>query len=497
MLAHLTALFAVASAASFQDAGLGQQWTYDGCEKACDELSSSSSLAVHTTTNSTGFVVWDAKQQEVHSACRVTPNSSEGVSQTLAVLVKNWCRFAVKSGGHARNVDDSVSAGGVTIDLVDMKSFELAGDNCSAKIGSGHTLGSLYDIVEPLNLMYVGGRVFDVGVGGFMLGGGFSNWSPKHGLAVDNVLEYEIVLPNATVLTVNEASQPDLCFALRGGMNNFGIVTHFTIRTFPAGKILSGAVTLQSEAKDQVAEEAYKLNTQWKNDTAMTFWYSYKYNVTKDTFSLSFSQAYTEPIMDPPPFRAINNIAGANTSGLRIDSMSSFAKEVTKARPPGARNLYATVSYHPSADLDKQIREIYAEEIRSLKNVTKLSPNLIFQPVPEGAIHANKARGGSALGLEADGNLSMLLLTIGWSEATEDSAVYACAQRWASRAKAATIAAGKEHPWLYINYASQQQDPFAGYGDENFGRLKGIAKAVDPMGIFGSRGLCRGYFKLL
>ena len=136
----------------------------------------------------------------------------------------------------------------------------------------------------------------------------------------------QLVLFNATVLTVNEAFQPDLFFALRGGMNNFGIVTHFTIRVFPAGKILGGAVTLPSEAKGQVAEGAYKLNTQWKNDTAMTFWYSYKYNATKDTFNLSFSQAYTEPIRDPPPFRAINNIAGANTSALRIDSMSSFAK---------------------------------------------------------------------------------------------------------------------------------------------------------------------------
>lgn len=53
--------------------------------------------------------------------------------------------------------------------------------------------------------------------------------------------------------------------------------------------------------------------------------------------------------------------------------------------------------------------------------------------------------------------------------------------------------------YKYINYASaaQADSVFAGYGDENLQRLRRIQKAVDPRGIFTSKGLWRGFFKLI
>jgi FAD/FMN-containing dehydrogenase len=106
--------------------------------------------------------------------------------------VDNWCRFAVKGGGHARNPDDSVSVGGVTIDMVNFKSIDISPTQDRAKVGSGHTLYSLYTGLEAHNLSALGGRVADVGLGGYALGGGISNWSPKYGLSVDNIFEYEV-----------------------------------------------------------------------------------------------------------------------------------------------------------------------------------------------------------------------------------------------------------------------------------------------------------------
>lgn len=51
----------------------------------------------------------------------------------------------------------------------------------------------------------------------------------------------------------------------------------------------------------------------------------------------------------------------------------------------------------------------------------------------------------------------------------------------------------------YMNYASaaQTNSVFAGYGDENVQRLKSIQKTVDPRGIFTSKGLWRGFVKLV
>ena len=53
------------------------------------------------------------------------------------------------------------------------------------------------------------------------------------GLACDTVLSYTLVLPNGTVSNV-DAGQPDLFFALKGGLNRFGIVTEIKFKLFPS-----------------------------------------------------------------------------------------------------------------------------------------------------------------------------------------------------------------------------------------------------------------------
>lgn len=136
--------------------------------------------------------VWDAKQQEVQSACRVQPTSTDDVADILSVVLDTSCNFAVKSGGHARYPDDSVSVGGVTIDLQKMTSTEISSDRKSVRLGAGHVLYSMFLDLERHNLTTVGGRAADVGIGGFVLGGGFSNLSPVYGLAKDNVFQYEV-----------------------------------------------------------------------------------------------------------------------------------------------------------------------------------------------------------------------------------------------------------------------------------------------------------------
>jgi FAD/FMN-containing dehydrogenase len=62
----------------------------------------------------------------------------------------------------------------------------------------------------------------DVGVGGLLLGGGMSFLSAQFGLACDHVLNYEVILANASIVNANATSNTDLFFALKGGGNQFG-----------------------------------------------------------------------------------------------------------------------------------------------------------------------------------------------------------------------------------------------------------------------------------
>ena len=50
---------------------------------------------------------------------------------------------------------------------------------------------------------------------------GYSYKSNQHGLAIDSIVGYNLVLPNGTVTYVTQSNNPDLFFGLKGGFNNF------------------------------------------------------------------------------------------------------------------------------------------------------------------------------------------------------------------------------------------------------------------------------------
>lgn len=106
--------------------------------------------------------------------------------------MQNWCRFAVKCGGHSRFPDDSVSVGGVTIDLGLISSTVVSEDRTSALVGGGALTRQIFAALDPYGLAHIGGRQGQVGIGGFALGGGTSVLSAKHGWALDSILEYEV-----------------------------------------------------------------------------------------------------------------------------------------------------------------------------------------------------------------------------------------------------------------------------------------------------------------
>ncbi|CBF70074.1 hypothetical protein AN6155.2 [Aspergillus nidulans FGSC A4] len=71
-------------------------------------------------------------------------------------------------------------------------------------------------------------------------GGGLSFFTPCFGLACSNVLAYEVVLASGKIVTATAQPYPNLWRALKGGSNNFGVVTRFTLRCFPSTKIWGG-----------------------------------------------------------------------------------------------------------------------------------------------------------------------------------------------------------------------------------------------------------------
>jgi hypothetical protein len=85
--------------------------------------------------------------------------------------------------------------------------------------------------------------------------GGISHLSKRYGWGCDNVRNYEVVLANSSISNINLESNPDLYWALRGGGNNFGIVTRFDLEVHPQVPMWGGwDLLLLSGVQDQMAE---------------------------------------------------------------------------------------------------------------------------------------------------------------------------------------------------------------------------------------------------
>lgn len=98
-------------------------------------------------------------------------------------------------------------------------------------------------------------REASVGIAGLALTGGITLFTGRYGFACDQVVAYEVVLADGQILNVDATEEhADLFMALKGGGNNFGIVTHFTMRAFPCSKVWGGGAIFPKEIFPEAAE---------------------------------------------------------------------------------------------------------------------------------------------------------------------------------------------------------------------------------------------------
>jgi FAD/FMN-containing dehydrogenase len=161
--------------------------------------------------------------------------------------------------------------------------------------------------------------------------GGMTFLSRRHGFTCDNIYGYEIVLASGEVVYATADSHPDLWLALKGGANNFGIITRFDVATFPEDLMWQNVVSYNYT--DTVLEAQAKAFSHFMDpanfdDAAMMGIFL---DFAGGEFSVTDALWYAEKVESPAVYNAFTQIS--NNGGLSelvnvADAVDNFGARI-------------------------------------------------------------------------------------------------------------------------------------------------------------------------
>ncbi|KAL4908039.1 hypothetical protein BDW74DRAFT_189345 [Aspergillus multicolor] len=472
--------------------------TDNGCEIACYALNHIFGPEKVIADNTTAYQdivqsYWSAQQGEVKPSCIFAPTVDTDISIVVLLSQLTQFPFAAKSGGHAAFAGASNSQGGVTILFRDLNEITLNKDKSVASIGPGNNWGQVYKALEPHGVTVVGGRMSDIGVGGLLTGGGISYFSNLYGWALDNVESFEVVSAiNGEILTASATQHADLYWALRGGGNNFGLVTKFNLYTIPNTLLRGGARVFSEDQFPNVinafVDVAEKANIDPNAQQYVLFANLGGANVA--TAELT----YTLNVSNPAIFEKYHATPAISDS-TSSRSMSQYAEDGAAQDPYGMREVFWNHSYKLDEDFANWVVKLWLSVLPRISSIPNAMAGLTFQAITDPILDSMSRACGNALGLDTSNGPILLLHILGmWNGASSDDAIYRLINDFFANANAEAESRDLGNEFIYMNYASHVQDVIASYGADNKAKLQKIASRYDPAGVYQT--LQPGHFKL-
>lgn len=164
---------------------------------------------------------------------------TDDVAEAVRFARERDLLIAVRGGGHSI-AGHAVCDGGIVIDLSLMKDVRVDPGARTVRAAGGMLWSELDRATQRFGLATTGGIISHTGIGGLTLGGGLGHLMRKFGLTVDNLVSVDLVTADAQTLHVDERTEPDLFWGLRGGGGNFGIATALEYRLHPVGPMVLG-----------------------------------------------------------------------------------------------------------------------------------------------------------------------------------------------------------------------------------------------------------------
>lgn len=184
---------------------------------------------------------WNTVNGNVEPMAYLIANDVSDVQNAVICCQLLNIRLVPRSGGHSIVKNSFGDSNSLVIDLKRFNRVSPDPIQMSCEVGPGALAAFVtYTLWKEGEFMIPVGICPTVGLGGLALGGGYGYYTRIFGLTSDNLLELEMVDATGKLLLINNSTNEDLFWALRGGGGgSFGIVTKLKFRMYSCPKYVT------------------------------------------------------------------------------------------------------------------------------------------------------------------------------------------------------------------------------------------------------------------
>ncbi|CAK3922501.1 related to 6-hydroxy-d-nicotine oxidase [Lecanosticta acicola] len=428
-------------------------------------------------------------------ACIFLPRSTDHVATAVRVftaggLQNHTCHFAIVSGGTSTGPGANDIDGGITLDLSLMDRAALNHNQTVAYIQPAASWPNVYNAFKGTGHTVAGGD--NTAVAGMVLAGGISLFQGRMGFSADNVVNYQMVDATGEILNVDRSSHPDLFLALKGGGNNFGIVTRVDMKPIRQSSLIwGGETTVPMNATSAVLSSLDFFVRNSGMDPAsgarVTFsWNGTAGGITNFMWNTINDRSQTSLM----PFFGIGpQISSKMQNNISLSDL--IPHNQMRNDPHVHRSMFATVTVISSNCTLFDVNRWTNAIIHNYQYLKGVEWRWSYDPLP----NFYRNGGVNVMGLNyTKADLMIVSFNPSWSDPAYDKDITLAAKAWVNAIQQETNVRNTSYPFEYLGYAAPFQDPFASYGASNLQFLQDTAKKYDPTGVFQT--LVPGGFKL-
>jgi hypothetical protein len=306
-------------------------------------------------------------------------------------------------------------------------------------------------------------------------------------------LSYEVVLADGRIVTASALENPDLWRVLKGGSNNFGIVTRFTIRCLPSEPIWVGQIFAPSFQHAKVLKDFHhhlehvssgQPGAFDENAPSPLLGFAYVQSIGLQLIALILVYTKASNNKSWPVHWKKTGFDSLWTyyRSCKVQSHTDIVEGLGRTAPAGTRHVMGTTTIRNDAETMAAAYSIFSQTTTELRHVKGLVFVMNFQSILPGWMNKGQP---NILGLEGCSEpLIIIGCSVTWTKADDDVLVRSTIRQMLEKIEEAAAARHSDHPYRFMNYCMEWQRPYEGCGEENTKLMREASLKYDQYGFF-------------